>query len=51
VISDVLYANLHTRYAFERKVSYQCGDTKLECLYSPISEGIHYARANGEKVV
>ena len=51
VVSDVLYANLHTRFAAERKTVFKRGDVRLECCYSPVSEGIRYIRANGKPLV
>jgi hypothetical protein len=50
-ISDTLCANLHTRFAVEREVSYSCGPVSLACCYSPVSEGIRYIRANGRILV
>lgn len=49
--SDILYANIHTRYAMERRVSYKNGNKKLSCLYSPVSEGIEYIRINEKNII
>ena len=47
-VEDVTYANLHTRFAVERKTKFVSEGISLESCYSPISEGIRYLRANGK---
>ncbi|MBO5925785.1 MAG: hypothetical protein J6Q52_05980 [Clostridia bacterium] len=47
-VEDVMYANLHTRFAVERKTRFVSEGISLESCYSPISEGIRYTRANGK---
>ena len=47
-VEDVMYANLHTRFAVERKTVFESNGIKFESCYSPISEGIRYIRANGK---
>ena len=50
-VDDLLYANLHTRFAVERRTSYSCGGTSLEVCYAPVTEGIRYILEDGRIVL
>ena len=50
-LQDQLIANHHTRFAYERRVSFRGGGDTLECAYSPVTEGIRILRANGKSLL
>ena len=50
VISDIFVETEHSRHTVSRKTTYEKGEIKLDCEYSPISEGIRYATQGGRPI-
>lgn len=46
-IYDVMETNPHKRQTYTRITSYERTGIKLECEYSPVSEGVRYMSVNG----
>lgn len=46
-INDTITANIHTRWTGLRRTKYERKGLKIECEYSPVSEGIKHISING----
>ena len=50
-LKDEMIANGHTRGSHERKIYFKNKETEFDFAYSPMTEGIRYAVANGKTIV